>query len=82
METETVSHVQFLATPWTVACQPHCEILQARILEWIAMPFSRRIFPTQGLKPGVLNSQQKSTPDARARHQQVGAKRRGAGGIA
>ena len=28
------------------------------------------------------NSQQKSTPDARTRHQQVGAKRRGAGGIA
>ena len=28
------------------------------------------------------NSQQKSTPDARTRHQQVGVKRRGAGGIA
>ena len=28
------------------------------------------------------NSQQKSTPDARIRHQQVGAERRGAGGIA
>ena len=28
------------------------------------------------------NSQQKGTPDARARHQQVGAKRRGAGSIA
>ena len=28
------------------------------------------------------NSQQKSTRDARTRHQQVGAKRRGAGGIA
>ena len=28
------------------------------------------------------NSQQKSTPDARTRHQQVGAKRRGPGGIA
>ena len=27
-------------------------------------------------------SQQKSTPDARTRHQQVGAERRGAGGIA
>ena len=29
-----------------------------------------------------INSQQKSTPDARLRHQQVGAERRGAGGIA
>ena len=28
------------------------------------------------------NSQQKSTPDTRIRHQQVGAERRGAGGIA
>ena len=28
------------------------------------------------------NSQQKSTPDARTRHQQEGAERRGAGGIA
>ena len=28
------------------------------------------------------NSQQKSTPDARIRHQQVGEERRGAGGIA
>ena len=28
------SHVQFFATPWTVA-------LQARILEWVAMPISR-----------------------------------------
>ena len=25
-------------------------ILQARILEWVAIPFSRGIFPTQGLK--------------------------------
>ena len=28
------------------------------------------------------NSQQKSTPDAHTRHQQVAAERRGAGGIA
>ena len=28
------------------------------------------------------NSQQKSTPDTRIRYQQVGAERRGAGGIA
>ena len=28
------------------------------------------------------NSQQKSTPDARTRHQQVGVKRRGVDGIA
>ena len=29
-------------------------ILQARILEWVAFPFSRGIFPTQGLNPGLL----------------------------
>ena len=28
-------------------------ILQARILEWVAFPFSRGIFPTQGSKPGL-----------------------------
>ena len=27
-------------------------ILQARILEWEAFPFSREIFPTQGWNPG------------------------------
>ena len=26
-------------------------ILQARILEWVAILFSRRIFPTQGIEP-------------------------------
>ena len=30
-------------------------ILQARILEWVAFPFSRGIFPTQGSKPGLLH---------------------------
>ena len=29
-------------------------ILQARILEWVAFPFSRGIFPTQGSNPGLL----------------------------
>jgi len=28
-------------------------ILQAGILEWVAVPFSRGIFPTQGLNPGL-----------------------------
>ena len=30
------------------------EILQARILEWVAFLFSRGIFPTQGWNPGLL----------------------------
>ena len=39
-----------LATPWTVACQAPLSmgILQARILERVARPSSRGIFPTQG----------------------------------
>ena len=30
-------------------------ILQAGILEWVAFPFSRGIFPTQGSNPGLLH---------------------------
>ena len=30
-------------------------ILQARILEWVAMSSSRGIFPTQGLNPYLLH---------------------------
>ena len=30
-------------------------ILQARILEWVAFPFSRGIFPIQGSNPGLLH---------------------------
>ena len=35
--------VWLFATPWTVACQTPLSmgILQARILEWVAMPFSK-----------------------------------------
>ena len=30
-------------------------ILQARILEWVAIPFSRVFFPIRGLNPGLLH---------------------------
>ena len=33
-------------------------ILQARVLEWIAIPFSRGIFLTQGWHPGLLHYMQ------------------------
>ena len=44
-------------------CNPvHCSlavsvhgILQARILEWVAMPFSKGNFPTQGLNPCLFH---------------------------
>ena len=35
-----------------------CGILQARILKWVAIPFSRGIFPTQGLNPSLLHCRQ------------------------
>ena len=38
------------AIPWTIQST---RILQARIREWVAFPFSRGIFPTQGLNPGL-----------------------------
>ena len=39
-----LSHVQLSVTPWTVACQALLSMgfFQARILEWVAMPSSRR----------------------------------------
>ena len=38
-----ISHVWFFMTPWTVAYQPPLSIgiLQTRILQWVAIPFSR-----------------------------------------
>ena len=41
-----LSHVWLFATPWTVAQQAPLSmgILQARILEWVAIPFSRGSF--------------------------------------
>ena len=47
---ESLSHVQVFATPWTVACQAPLSmgILPARILEWVPIPFSRDL-----LNPGI-----------------------------
>ena len=33
-------------------------ILQARVLEWVAISFSKWIFPTRGSNPGLLHSRQ------------------------
>ena len=40
---QSLSHVRLFTTPWTIACQAPLSIgiLQARILEWVAMPSSR-----------------------------------------
>ena len=39
-------------------CRPPGSSAQARILEWVAIPFSRGIFPTEGLNPSLLNCRQ------------------------
>ena len=45
LEKEMAPHSSILAwkTPWTIACQAplSMEIVQVRILEWVAMPSSR-----------------------------------------
>ena len=55
-----VSHVQLFVTPWTVAFQVPLSIgiLQARILEWVAIPFFQGIFLIQGSNPGLLHCRQ------------------------
>ena len=47
----SLSPVGLSATTWTVALPgyPVHGMLQARILEWVSIPSSRGIFPTQGL---------------------------------
>ena len=49
------SHVQLFATPWNVALQAplSMRILQARILEWVALPSSRES-SDPGIKPVYL----------------------------
>ena len=50
----------------TLSCPILCDpmdyivlgILQARILEWVAFPFSRGIFPTQGSNSGLPHCRQ------------------------
>ena len=48
--------VQVLSAELLMSCSPPGSfvhgILQARMLEWAAMPFVQGIFPTQGLNPG------------------------------
>ena len=43
------SHVRFFATLWIVACQVPLSkgFSKARILEWAAIPFSKRAFQTR-----------------------------------
>ena len=55
-----IIRVQLFVILWTVASQapPSMGILQPRIVEWVAKPSSRRIFPTQGSNPGLPHCRQ------------------------
>ena len=50
--------------------------LFARILEWVAFPFSRGIFPTQGSNPGLLHCRQiflPAEPQGKPKNTRVGS---------
>ena len=55
-----LSRLWLSATPWTVARQApmSVEVLQARILEWVALTFSRASSQTQGPNPGLPHCRQ------------------------
>ena len=43
VHSQLLSHVRLFVTPWAVACQAPLSmgVLQARILEWVAIFYSR-----------------------------------------
>ena len=47
---KSLSHVWLFATPWAIQSMEF-----SRPEYWAAFPFSRGIFPTQGLNPGLLH---------------------------
>ena len=60
LQCKSVSHSAVPGSLWPVDCSPPGSsahgILQARILEWVAIPFSRGTFLTRGPNPGLLAS--------------------------
>ena len=56
MRAQLLSDVWLFVTPWTVAHQGSSVhgIFQATIVEWVAVSFSRGIFPTRWLNPSLL----------------------------
>ena len=56
VSSQLLSHVHLFLTPWTMARQaPLSGIFQARILEWVAISYSRGL-PDPGIKPTSLMS--------------------------
>ena len=59
VKSESVSHVQLFATPWTVARQASLSMEFSRQAYWSRLPFLLQgIFLTQGLNPGLLHCRQ------------------------
>ena len=71
IHTHTHTHTQKICSQLLQSCSTLCDpmdcslpgsfvhgIFLARILEWIAMPFSRGFFPTQGLNQSLLHCRQ------------------------
>ena len=56
VKVKSLSRVRLSATPWTGASLHG--ILQARVLEWVAIFLLQGIFPTQGSNPGLPHSRQ------------------------
>ena len=54
-ENESVSQIQLFVSPWVVARLLYPLILQARVLDRVAIPFSRGIFLTQRWNLGLLH---------------------------
>ena len=54
-EVKSLSHVQFFATPWTVACQAPLSMGFSRQEYWSGLPFpSLGGLPDPGIKPRSL----------------------------
>ena len=60
IEVMSLSHVGLFATPWTAAYQapPSMGFFQTRVLEWVAISFSRGIFLTKGSNLGLPQCRQ------------------------
>ena len=60
---QSLSRVRLFVTPWT--SQPGSSvhgILQARVLEWVAMPFLQGNLPDPGIEPTCLSLEADTLP--------------------
>ena len=55
VKVKSISRVRLFATSWTVACQVPLSMEFSRPEYWSDLSLLQRIFPTQGLNPGLLH---------------------------